>query len=77
MLQWFLTAVRTYLLHSEHGNGYQWWSGPGSDLGYATIAYALIRKHNCYEPRCPFIGHRLASDGHHYCRRHHDRHHVR
>lgn len=75
MLHWIKTAVDTYILHSEHGNGYQWWSGPGSDLAYASILYTLLRKHNCYEKRCFRIGtHRSQLDQHIRCGRHHKGH---
>ena len=75
MVHFLSTAANTYLLHVEHGNGYQWWSGAGSDLTYAGIGYAIWRKHNCYEPWCPWIGtHRSQLDGHIRCRGHHKKH---
>lgn len=77
MIHWLHTAFQTYILHTEHGNGYQWWSGAGSDLGYATIAVVLIthaalwyRQHNCVEPGCRKLGHPHPNHGHPVCRRH-------
>lgn len=75
MITWILTAIHTYLLHSEHGNGYQWWSaGPGPGLGQLSlvaVAYAFLRKHNCYEHGCWRIGKLQGNDGHIRCKRHH------
>ena len=72
MLTWLKTAIDTYVWHPLHGNGYQWWSGLGSDLTYAGIGYATYRKHNCYEHRCWRIGtHKSQLDQHVRCRKHH------
>lgn len=71
----------TYVLHSEHGNGYQWWSGPGSDLGELTLVIAIIttlvtfyKHHNCEEPGCPRLGHRHPDHGRPVCRIHYHSH---
>jgi hypothetical protein len=71
---WLSTAFSTYVLHTEHGNGYQWWSGPAIVGGLAWNGVVQARKHNCYEHRCPFIGRFLGADGHHRCKRHHTAH---
>jgi len=54
------------------GRWYGFWSGFGSDLGYAGIIAALVRKHNCHQPRCWRIG-RFPVEGTAWsaCRRHH------
>ena len=59
------------------GNGahYLFWSGSGSDIGELAIAgglAAMVRKHNCHQPRCWRIG-RFPVEGTVYtvCRRHH------
>lgn len=58
MIHWLTTVVQTYLLHFEHGNGYQFWSGAGSDIGEATIVLAIWHQVNCAEPGCWWPGHR-------------------
>ena len=62
MLHWLSTAFSTYVLHPEHGNGYQWHSGIGANLGQYTIVSALllhIKHRNCHHKRCwrtwPFV----------------------
>ena len=81
VLHWLATAFRTYILHSEHGNGYQGGAGgPGglwiAQLGaWWTIACQLVRRHNCDEHRCLRVGtHRSQLDKHVRCRRHHNAH---
>lgn len=68
-----------YLWHPLHGNGYQWWSGLGSDFGEYTIALALVggilrsyRQHECHVESCwrP-AWHPDPKHGHPVCRRHH------
>lgn len=74
MIHWLHTAFSTYILHSEHGNGYQWWSGPGSDLGEATLVGMLLaayKHHNCRENGCWRLGHAHPDTGQPVCRRHH------
>lgn len=75
MIHWLLTAFRTYVLHPEHGNGYQLWSGAGSDLGEITmigLAVAAFKHWNCEAPRCLRHGKHPTADGqHHLCRKHH------
>lgn len=73
MLHWLQTAFSTYVLHPEHGNGYQWHSGIGSDLGELTLVAALLataKHHNCEHPRCPRLGHPHPGHGRPVCRRH-------
>lgn len=62
MLRWLTTAISTYVLHVEHGNGYQWHSGFGSDLGEYTIfgvVIAHVKHRNCHHKGCwrswPFV----------------------
>jgi hypothetical protein len=54
------------------GPWYAFWSGAGSDLAYLGIIWALVRKHNCHQPRCWRIG-RFPVEGTQWatCRRHH------
>lgn len=70
MMHWILTAINTYLAHPLHNNGYQWWSGAGSDLAYIGAALALWRHVNCEHPWCLFPGHRHPDHGRPVCRRH-------
>lgn len=77
MLHWILTAWNTYLAHPLRGNGYQWWSGPGSDLGEYTVASAifvhpiLYAKHNnCHHKTCWRLGHPHPEHGWPACKRH-------
>ncbi len=69
---WLSTAFSTYVLHPEHNDGYQWWSGPGSDLGLAGAVIVFALKHNCYEHGCPRIARVVGQDGHSRCKRHHN-----
>ena len=75
MTHWLSTAFSTYVLHPLHGNGYQWHSGAGSDLGELTLIgtfVALWRHINCESPRCLRRGPYKTADGlHHLCRKHH------
>lgn len=71
IIHWISTGFSVYILHPNRGQGYQWWSGPGGDLAYMAFLYTLLRKHNCYEHRCPLIGHLKGDDGHIRCKRHH------
>lgn len=69
----------TYMLHPMHGNGYQWWSGAGANLGELSIVMTIVvamlawwRHHNCHVKRCPFLQwHSHPEHGHPVCRRHH------
>lgn len=69
MIHWLWTAVSTYLLHSEHGNGYQFWSsGPGPGLGQITLVIGVVSwwvHHRCDTPRCLRKGRYQTADGHH------------
>lgn len=73
MIHWLQTAISTYLLHPMHGNGYQLWSGIGSDLGEVSILIALAtwaKHHNCETRGCWRLGHVHPSHGRPVCRRH-------
>jgi hypothetical protein len=60
---------------------YNWWSGPGSDLGEVTLvvaiivpSVALVKRMNCGQKGCWRVGtHEYEMDGvkHHLCRTHH------
>jgi hypothetical protein len=62
-----------------NGNGYQFWSGIGSDLGELSIlitilafAWAWWTTHNCHVHKCPRISwHPHPDHGHPVCKRHH------
>lgn len=76
MIHWLWTAINTYLLHSEHANGYAFWSaGPGPGLGQITLVGGLLvylRRHNCHIHRCWRLQwHEHPAHGHPVCRRHH------
>lgn len=75
MLHWLSQAFSTYVLHVQNHNGYQFWSGFGSDLGEATligIALGAWRHVNCHAPRCLRFGkHPTADHQHKLCRKHH------
>lgn len=74
MIHWLSTAINTYLLHSEHSNGYQFWSsGPGPGLGQVTLlgaVVALVRHKNCEQKGCWRLGHVHPDHGRPVCRRH-------
>jgi hypothetical protein len=61
-----------------HGDGYNFWSGPGSDFGEATIIIAILAwwKHrNCQVKGCWRINLTHPTDaGHYVCKRHHPAH---
>jgi hypothetical protein len=69
------------LLNPLTGNGYQFWSGIGSDFGELTLITGLAvgfwrtRRHlECHveSPRnCRRIGHPVPGTAHRACRRHH------
>jgi hypothetical protein len=76
MMHWITTAWNTYVLHPERGNGYQWWSGIGSDFGEVTIVAAILatlRHRNCHEKGCWRLGHPHPEHGFPTCRRHYHR----
>lgn len=64
-----------YFWHPLAGDGYQFWSGIGSDVGEITMVTALyiwIKTHNCHVRGCwrlKWHGH--PDHGHPVCRRHH------
>lgn len=53
-----------------HGDGYQWWSGLGSDLAYVGAFGIFWRHHNCHIKGCPWWGHVHPVEGVPYCRKH-------
>ena len=61
------------LLHPLKGNGYQWWSGAGSDLSEVMLLVGLVawyRHHNCHQHRCWRLG--RFQHGHFVlCHKHH------
>ena len=62
-----------HLIHPLSGDGYQFWSGIGSDFGEATIVISIlliVRHHNCHVKGCPRLGH-ADEHGHPACKRHH------
>lgn len=69
MIHWLFHGLSTYLLHSQHGNGYQFWSsGPGPGLGQVTLLGGLATwwgHTRCDTPRCFRKGKHLTADGHH------------
>ena len=79
MIHWIWQGFSTYILHSQHGNGYQWGSsGPGplwllQVLAYGTVAHHFIVRHNCHHKRCLSIHtHRHPEHGWPACKTHWD-----
>jgi hypothetical protein len=75
MLHWISQAFSTYVLHSMHGNGYQWHSGPGANFGELTTfagLVAFLRHKNCHQKRCWRIGHNHPEHGWPSCKRHYN-----
>lgn len=73
MIHWIAQAFSTYVLHPLHGNGYQWWSGAGSDLGEVSILAVFVgaaKHHNCHHKGCKKLGHRHPEFGWPACRTH-------
>jgi hypothetical protein len=66
-----------WLFQPLSGNGYQFWSGIGSDFSEIAIIGAVIatyKHHNCAVPRCPRIAHRkyeIKETKQYTCRHHH------
>lgn len=66
-----------WLLHPLAGQGYQFWSGIGSDFSEITIiggALLLYKRHNCSVPRCPRLSHHkyeVKETKQYTCRPHH------
>lgn len=80
MWHWLSQAFSTYVLHVQNHNGYQWWSGAGSDLGELALITAVIaayRHVNCDAPRCWRRGPYKTAAGHKLCRKHHPEAHPR
>lgn len=77
MWHWISSAFSTYVLHVQHGNGYQWWSGMGANFGEMTIIGVVIsgyrrwRQHNtCHVENCNKLGHKHPGHGFPVCRNH-------
>ena len=73
MIHWISQAFSTYVLHPLRNNGYQWWSGAGSDLSEVTLIAVLLgaAKHrNCHHRGCWRLGHNHPEHGWPSCKRH-------
>ena len=73
MIHWLSQAFSTYVLHVEHNNGYQWWSGAGSDLTELALLGAVVthfRHHNCHHKGCWRLGHAHPKHGWPACKHH-------
>lgn len=57
------------LLDPLHGDGYQFWSGIGSDAFLLAPFLWLIKHHNCHMDGCWRLGHVL--NGKPVCKKHH------
>lgn len=73
-----LLFVPHWFWHPLNGQGYQWWSGIGSDIGEITVVVGIVvwlRARNCHVHRCPRLSwHPDPDHGHPVCRRHHPDH---
>lgn len=63
-------------LDNASGAAYLFWSGFGALVippltSSLPIVLVLLRKHNCHQHRCPWVGRYPERDGWHYCRKHH------
>lgn len=74
MLHWLANAFDTYVLHVQNRNGYQFWSGFGSDLGEATLILVILRHVNCNEKGCYRFGYRHPDHGRPVCHKHYNSH---
>lgn len=67
-----LVALKTPL-DPLHNDGYQFWSGIGSDFGEVTLLGGFLawwHHNNCIERGCWRKGHRDPTHGHPVCRKH-------
>lgn len=67
--------IAHWVFQPLHGDGYQFWSGAGSDIGEITIPLAFgawVIHHNCRKPHCLRLGHAHPDHGQPLCSRHHD-----
>lgn len=58
------------LLHPLNGEGYQFWSGIGSDVFLITGLAAFYKHINCEQKGCWLPGHRHPDHGRPVCRQH-------
>lgn len=75
MAHWVSQAFTTYILHPEHGAGYQWWSGAaGGTLPFTMLAWLAVTwsRHNCHVRHCWRVGRRQYGDLL-LCHKHHPR----
>jgi hypothetical protein len=66
MIHWLSTGFSTYVLHVEHGNGYQFWSGFGGRSFGLAIVLGMWHRFNCHHPWC----FRTVRHGKRFCARH-------
>ena len=71
-----ILADWSWLWPPLHGNGYQFWSGFGSDFGEVAIltaAIAIYRRHQCHVKGCWRLAWHPSEEhrGHPVCRTHH------
>lgn len=62
------------LYYPESGRGYAFFSSLGYQIfGLPILALIYLRRNNCHQKGCPWIGRYPAVEGNgwHYCRRHH------
>ena len=74
---WFLNVSGSHIPPSG-SQWYNWWSGPGSDLGEASILLGILaayRHHNCHVKGCPRLGRTVDGTPYLACPRHHPAHH--
>lgn len=70
-------AVHLGLVNAGPDPYYNFWSGFGSDLGYATFlagGIAAYRHHNCHVTWCPLLGKPVDGTPYLACPKHHPAH---
>lgn len=76
MLASLVSWWSTYMLHPLEGNGYQFWSGIGSDLQEPTLIVGIalfLRHHNCHVHGCWRRGFVVFGTSYLACSHHHPR----
>lgn len=74
MLFHFLALVTP--LDPLHNDGYQFWSGIGSDFGEITLVVGIAawwHHNNCIMKGCYRKGHKDPEHGHPICKKHQDK----